>query len=355
MSDKAEIIQLPVGAPRGSYAAARARLTEFLIRYTLIDSFFNFTRDGKPYPFADVSQILPASSSRSTERPHQNTAFVILLDGTLPRGLNKHFRLRASNRVTWRNIQRLAPELDISDFKSTQTHLDSPDVARLLEKLLTLDYALVAERIVEDDIGEVFKLTHMHVKVERLTDNAIKDLARDLGYIERRLFARGEDYGEALESKFFEYYGFPPNAAGRRSAAAMSAQLIAKNGFPFTVFASSQEDCRLTVLDNGDVIEQYMLVRLTADHRAALAAAASQIGITELAPYLIGSDEAPVAIYRASLNRTAATRSRFPANRDENLLAPWLEIGDEVILANPNADLPPVPFTWAALAAAEKT
>lgn len=351
MSDKAEIIQLPVAAARDSYAAARARLTDFMIRYTLVDSFFNFTRDGKPYPFADAAQILPASSARSTERPQQNTAFVILLDGTLPRGLNKHFRLRSSNRVTWRNIQRLAPELDISDFKSSQTHLESPDVTSLLEKLLTLDYALVAERVVEDDVGEVFKLTHMHVKVERLTDNAIKDLARDLGYIERRLFERGEDYVEALEAKFFEYYGFPPNAAGRRSAAAMSAQLIAKNGFPFTVFVSSQEDCRLTVLDNGNAIEQYMLVQLTPERRAALEAAAEQIGITDLSPYLIGADDVPVAIYRASLNRTESNRSGLAVSRDENLQAPWLAIGDETIIAGPDVDAPPIPFGWAALAA----
>ena len=355
MSDKAEIIHFPVGAPRDSYAAARARLTDFLLRYTLIDSYFNFIRDGKPYPFADASQILPTSSARSTERPQQNTAFVILLDGTLPRGLNKHFRLRSSNRVTWRNIQRLAPELDISDFKSSQTHLHSPDVTSLLEKLLTLDYALIAERVVEDDVGPVFKLTHMHVKVERLTDNAIKDLARELGYIERRLFERGEDYVEALEAKFFEYYGFPPNAAGRRSAAAMSAQLIAKNGLPFTVFTSSQEDCRLTVLDNGDVIEQYMLVHLIPEHRAALGAAAKQIGITDLTPYLIGDNDTPVAIYRARLNRTQATRSDLTVSRDESLQAHWLEIGDEVIMANPNADAPPIPFAWATLATSSET
>lgn len=352
MSDKAEIIQLPVSAPRDSYAAARARLTGFLIRYTLIDSYFNFIRDGKAYPFADASQILPTGSARSTERPQQNTAFVILLDGTLPRGLNKHFRLRSSNRVTWRNIQRLAPELDISDFKSSQTHLHSPDVTSLLEKLLTMDYALIAERVVEDDIGHVFKLSHMHVKVERLTDNAIKDLARDLGYIDRRLFERGEDYVEALEAKFFEYYGFPPNAAGRRSAAAMSAQLIAKNGFPFTVFTSSQEDCRLTVHDNGDVIEQYMLVRLDAGHRAALGTAAKQIGVTDLSPYLIDGGDTPVAIYRASLERTDATRSDSTATRDETLQAPWLKIGDQVIVATPAANAPPIPFDWATLAAA---
>ena len=73
-------------------------------------------------------------------------------------------------------------------------------------------------------------LTHMHVKVERLTDTAIKELGKELGYVERRLFERGEDYVDALESKFFEYFGFSANAAGRKSAAAMAAQLLSAQG-----------------------------------------------------------------------------------------------------------------------------
>ena len=40
-----------------------------------------------------------------------------------------------------------------------------------------------------------------------LTDTAIKELGKELGYVERRLFERGEDYVEALENKFFEYFG----------------------------------------------------------------------------------------------------------------------------------------------------
>ena len=51
---------------------------------------------------------------------------MFLIDGTLPRPLNKHFRLHISNRVTWRNIQRLDLDLDLSDFMAAHYRLDDP-------------------------------------------------------------------------------------------------------------------------------------------------------------------------------------------------------------------------------------
>ena len=62
-------------------------------------------------------------------------------------------------------------------------------------QLLPLDYALLVERPL-DEASEMqpSELTHLHVKVERITDNAIRDLGSQLGYIQRSLFERGEDY-----------------------------------------------------------------------------------------------------------------------------------------------------------------
>jgi hypothetical protein len=357
MSDKAEIIPLHAADQDMSYEQARQRLTNLLIRYTLIDSFFRFTSEGKTYPFPHAEQLLPQTVRRHAEHAQQNAVLLVLIDGQLPRPLNKHFRLRASNRVTWRNIQRLAPDLDLSDFEAAHCRLDQPGLDTLLARLLPLDYALLAGREPLDDRSNkaALALTHMHVKVERLTDNAIKDLGRELGLIERRLFERGEDFVEELEIKYFEYYGFSANSSGRKSAAAMAAQLLKQHGERFTVFVAGQEDSRLTLLDDGDDILQHMLIRLNDAELAALRATLATLGIEDLSPYSVvgGSDGPTCVLYRLRLSRTAAARTRSRASRDARMRASWLAISEETILPRPGMDAPEIPFRWSRKRAAD--
>jgi len=351
MSDKAKIIPLPGAGERDAYAAGQERLTRLLVQHSLIDSFFNFTSDGKPYPFTPADQVLPHTSSMRGEYRHQNAALMFAIDGTMPRPLNKHFRLRASNRVTWRNLQRMAPEIDLSDFKAAHCQTDDEAFAALLSRLLPLDFALVAERL-SSGRGRgpgPLELTHMHVKVERLTDNAIKDLGKRLGYIERRLFERGEDYVEALEAKFFEYYGFSGNASGRKGAAAMAAQLLAMHGGRFSVFVSGQEDCRLTVLSEVDGVTQYLLVQVAGAELEAFNARLGEAGGLDIADYAVaGSADGPrVLIYRVKLEHTAAARPVGRRRPDRALLEPWLAIAEEAIVPRPGVRGPDIPFAWA--------
>jgi len=351
MSDKSNIIPLPSLAQADHFLVNRARLTNQLLRHGLIDSFSRFISDGKPYPFVTASQLLPNLGPGWIEHRHQNTVLMFLIDGSLPRPLNKHFRLRTSNRVTWRNIQRLAPDLDLSDFKAAHCHLNDPGFEPLLNRLLALDYALLAQESAESD---GMTLSHMHVKLERLTDTAIKELGKQLGYIDRRLFERGEDYVEALEGKFFEYFGFSANAAGRKSAAAMAAQLLSAHSQRFTVFVAGQEDCRLTILDQGPLIEQYLLIRPVgaALHRFQQAAMAT--GIQDLNDYaLAGVDPASLndgtlpMLYRLRLERTAAAQAGVRQHRDRDLLNPWLRIKDAAVLPRLDSKAPEIPFQWA--------
>jgi hypothetical protein len=347
MSDLSNVV--PLAGPRSDdvFAAGQARLTELLIRYTLIDSFFKFTNDGRPYPFIGAAELLPAQAQRRTEHRRHNTALMVLVDGVLPRPLNRHFRLRSSNRVSWRNLQRLAPDLDIDDFKSAHCLTDAAEFPALLEKMLPMDYALIAERPEADGGGiAALRLTHMHVKLERLTDRAIRELGKALGYIERRLFERGEDFVEALEVKFFEYYGFSPHASGRKSAAAMAAQLLAAQDEDFSVFVTGQEDCRLTVLDQRDTVTQYLLIRLGGRELDALRRRLAGHGIDGLSAYAVSdNDAAPTLICRLTLARTEAADAAAKRRIDRDMQAPWLAIAEQVIIPLPGHDGPPLPFT----------
>ena len=151
MSDNSNIIPLPRVRP-DPFLADRARLTDLLIGYCLIESYHRFLANERPYPFATAAQLLPSQSQAWVEHRDQNTALMFLIDGTLPRPLNKHFRLRASNRVTWRNIQRLAPDLDLSGFKASHCRIDESlndsGFKTLLQRLVALEW--LANR----DIGD---------------------------------------------------------------------------------------------------------------------------------------------------------------------------------------------------------
>jgi hypothetical protein len=350
MSDKANIIPLHPDDRPDDYLAGRRRLTQRLIQHGLIESFFNFSSNGKPYPFVQPDQVLPDSARRGVEFGQQNAVLVMLIEGRLPPPLNKHFRLRNSNRISWRNIQRLAPSLDLSDFKATDCRSDAEGFERLLTQLLPLDYALVAETAGGrgQSAPAPVELTHLHVKVERLTDNAIKDLAKQLGYIERRLFERGEDYVEALETKFLEYYGFSANASGRKSAAAMSAQLLARYSQRFCVFVAGQEDCRLTLLDERDAVTEYFLIRLDGAQRTAFTRRLSNTPF-ELGDYAVSGikDGPQVVVLRVRLPRTEAGRPSDERRADKELLMPWLEIGEQAIVPLPGRAADAIPFAWA--------
>jgi hypothetical protein len=349
MSDRGQVIAFDSKARPLGFAAVRRHLTGLLIRHTLVDSFGNFKDAGKPYPYARPSELMPLAAARSRERSYQNTALIFAVNGRLPVSLNKHFRLRASNQVTWRNIQRLAPEIDLSDYKAGDGSFESENVDGLLGKLLPLDYALLVQQEPE---GEAFQLSHLHVKVERLTDNAIKDLGRKLGYIDRRLFERGEDYVDALETKFFEFYGFSPNASGRKSAGAMAAQLFGDAGLEFAVFVASQDNNRLALLDDSDTVCHYLLVRLDSSARSRFEAALAAAGRADAEPYFVASEDdgAPVLILRARFRRTAVTEPEQRTRRDKDVLQPWLELVAEQVLPRPDVDAPEVAFAWSSLA-----
>lgn len=328
------VIPLPLRTSEDLFLAGRRRMVEFLLGYSLIESHLSFVRARKPYPFVERDCVLPGAALPKGEHRYQNTAFVILLDGTMPESLIKHFRLRKSNRVTAANLRRMGTGLAMDEIRPEALELGSAECDGILRLLLPIDYALLAER---PRPGGALHLSHAHVKIERLTDIAVRQLALDLGYIERRLFERSEDYADALEAKFYEYYGFPANASGRKSAAAMAAQMLAGAGCRFAVLLANQDDCRITVLDEGPLVTQYMLLRLDRDDSDQLLRAARAAGTGDPSPYVVLRDgrNAPIVLYRVDFVRGAPARGNRRSDADRLLRQPWLEIVDERILRVP--------------------
>jgi hypothetical protein len=333
------------------YRLARDRLTDFLIQATLIESYHSFARHGKLYPFLPRGSLVPGTGTTTKEHPFQRTALIIQADGTVPAALKKHIRIRRANEVNQANLARLAPDIERASFEPEHCTSASPAFHALLNRLLAVDYCLLiqhAEAAAPQDLP--FALTHMHVKIERLTDNAIRHLARDLGYLQQRLFERGESFVEALEDKYYEYFGYAPSASGRKSAAAMAAQLLADKGMRFAVFASCGEDCRLTVLDESDTVAHHFLIAVEPRALRPDSASLGQSYVVATLPEK-RQEKREVVSFRARFRRTAAAKpppgaEPMRADPASDLAMPWLELVEQTISPLPGHDAPALPFYW---------
>jgi hypothetical protein len=239
--------------------------------------------------------------------------------------------------LTIENLQRYAFDIPVKRGLLTKPSITHPNFTNLLDRVLDIDYALLMQKLVNEDI---ITLSHIHVKVERLTDNAVRLMARDLGYIKRSLYEKGEAYADKLEQKFYEYFGFSSNASGRKCAAAMAAQLLSHENLEFSVFASCQEDCHLTVLNQSNIITKYMLIKVDVE----------SIGVTNIKNYAIHQPTKRTAVVircmRFKRNTFALPLNR-PLSSSTRLISddPWLTLISNELVPLSNTTAESIPFT----------
>ncbi|MBF0624733.1 MAG: hypothetical protein HQL82_07985 [Magnetococcales bacterium] len=344
------------------FRAAREQIARLLIQYTLIDSYHKFRKAERDYPFVQPSALRPGAQVASREYHMHNNVLITLVDGSLPERLRKHFRCRTSNQVKKRNIAALAPGLPgLDQYDPGQRRLGDPGFGDLLRMLMPLDFSLLIQRSGTEKIpaGE-FQLTHFHVKIERLFDSALRAMGIYLNYLERSLYERGEDFMEDLEKKFFEFFNFYHNAAGRRSAAALAAQVMALEHQRGTVFITSQQDRRLTLLTSNGVdqdveIEQYLLVQLEKEELAALSAWGAAMNV-DVERYLVYRDDPrAIAVFRARYSHTEAARPSSDGSLKPQLNAreKWVRlVGEALVSLDSNQNMAiGYPFTYSRLPA----
>ncbi|MBF0342533.1 MAG: hypothetical protein HQL95_16440 [Magnetococcales bacterium] len=252
-----------------SYWESREKILYLLLNYTLIESFRKFVKKQVPYPFVQPAMVRPGAVTATKEHALHNTCLITLLDATLPDNLRKHFRCREGNRVTRDNIADVAPDLPtLESYNDSLKDTSHPLFPKLLRMLLPLDYSLLIQNTAKP--GEPVKkmeLSNFHVRIERLTDNALRHMGIHLNYLERSLREKGDSFSEIMEKKLYEYYHFYHNAGGRRAAAVHAAQLLMREKLPGTILVGSQQDRRLSLLttqgkNQQTRIEQFFLVRL---------------------------------------------------------------------------------------------
>ncbi|MBF0182485.1 MAG: hypothetical protein HQM03_20910 [Magnetococcales bacterium] len=339
------------------YWQTRETVFQLLLRYTLIESYGKFVRRQVPYPFVTPEMARPGAASATKEHTLHNSCLLTLLDAPLPDKLRKHFRCHHGNRVNRENIADVAPDLpDLDHYRDPHKDASHTGFVSLLRMLLPLDYSLLIQNTGSTDpTGKRMELSNFHVRIERLTDNALRNLGIHLNYLERSLYEKGDSFIETLERKFFEYYNFYHNAGGRRAAAAHAAQLLFREKLPGTIFVASQQDRRLTLLttsgkDQRTQVEQFFFIKIQDRDFDELVAFGLANGKDIKKNYLIYPDrQSALAILRVEYEHTATSQPSVPAKlrEAETIREKWLRLKSESLVPLVPTETDRIDFSFA--------
>lgn len=251
---------------RTLYKALRTELDGYLTELALVDSYNNFLKANQPYPFVEKRELKPRAKVMEIENNLINGFIVIFSEGVIPPDMKKYIRYFDDNKVKKENLGMLKlTGLNFSDrFQTQQKYFESVRFYELLRDLLPVDYALLIQRDASVKHKNRFMLSHFHVRVDWLIDSAAEALGKELRYISKDLYEKGEEYAQAMVEKMFEYYSFHHSVSGRRTAALLASQLLREAPFYSTVYVCSSESRTLTkISENG--VSKFTLVQLDND------------------------------------------------------------------------------------------
>lgn len=331
---------------RSYYELLRDELDQFLLQYGLVESYNNFVKRKIPYPFVEKRELKPRARIPDVEYECQNAFLVIFVEDTIPSSQKKYIRFLDVNQTTKTNLLQ-SESLNLANkFERNQKYLDSAHFFDFVKILLPLDYALLIQRDPASKTRDRYSLSHFHVRIDWPIAEAAEDLARSLRYISKDLYEKGEKYTEDIQKKFFEYYGLPVTAGGRRTAAIVAAQYLRRNPFISTVYAGSSESRALIRISERGVSKS-VLMKFTSKELAEIAAANNIGPSTFKKKYVIarkGKDS--VCIFQTTYFLT--NHARPPEDGKLRELKPdlnWLTVDGQYVLPKPGLWKYP-PISW---------
>ena len=330
---------------RSYYELLRDELDQFLLQYTLVESYHNFCDRGIRYPFVEKRELKPRARIPDVEYECQNTFLVLFVEDTIPAVYKKYIRFFDLNKTTKTNLLR-SKSLPLDDeYDRTQKYLESAHFFDFLKVLLPVDYALLIQRDPACRSRNHYALSHFHVRVDWPIADAAEDLARSLRYISKELYEKGDRYAEDIQKKFFEYYGLPVMAGGRRTAAIVAAQYLKRVPCITTVYAGSSESRALMRISERGV-SRAVLMKFRESELDQIAEAHNLLPRTFKKNYLVARErKAGICIFEATYGYTNPARP--PDDGKLREIKPdlyWLSVGTQQILPKPGArKYPPLP------------
>ena len=331
---------------RSYYELLRDELDQQLIQHALIDSYKNFRNKKVKYPFVEKRELKPRARIPDLEYESQNVFLVIFVEDIIPSENKKYIRSFDVNKTTKVNLLQSKTLPLAKNIDRNQKFLDSANFPQFLKILLPVDYALLIQRNPAGKARSRYSLSHFHVRIDWPIADAAEDLARNLKYISKDLFEKGDKYAEDIQKKFFEYYGLPLMVGGRRTAAIVAAQYMKRMQCISTIYAGSSESrALLRISERGP--SRSILMKFTAAQMEQIAEENNIALQTFKKKYVVAREKkSGICIFQATYSPT--DQSRFPDDGKLRDLKPdlsWLTIGGQHILPKPGVwKSPPIPM-----------
>jgi len=330
---------------RSYYELLRDTLDQQLLNHSLVASYHNFKECTKGYPFVEKKELKPRARTPDKEYKRHNTFLVIFTEDVILPIHKKYLHFFDHNKTTLRNLKR-SKSVDFSlQFDHSARYFDASDFASFLEALLPVDYALLIQRHPSSRLADRYYLTHYHVRVDWPIMEAAEELSKDLRYISKDLYEKGDKYAENCLKKFFEYYGLTPMSGGRRTAAIIAAQYVKKLQCLATVYAGSSES-RSMIRFSEQGISKSVLVRLNKDQVKGIAETHHLTPPFFRKKYAIALTlRYNVGILQARYDHTDSAKVPMDGKmRELNPDLNWLTVSGQYLLPRPGVrQFPPLP------------
>ena len=331
---------------RSYYEILRDELDHFLLQYALIDSYQNFVVRQIPFPFVEKRELKPRARIPDQEYESLNAFLVIFVEDIVPSEHKKYIRFFDVNKATKGNLLKLKTLSLSQKFDRTWKYLESIHFYNFIKSLLPVDYALLIQRDPAGIAKGRYGLSHFHVRIDWPIADAAEDLAQSLRYISKDLYEKGDKYAEDIQKKFFEFYGLPVMAGGRRTAAIVAAQYMKKIPGITTVYVGSSE-ARSLIRISERGLSKAVLMRFPAEDIDQLL---ENNGLTPRSfkkNYVVDRlEKDSVCIFQATYAQTY--HSRPPEDGKLREIKPdvnWLTVGEQHIMPKPGVwKYPPLPI-----------
>ena len=337
---------------RSYFLATEALLDRLLIEHVLIDSLEQFKEEGLKYPFVRTAELKPGGLGQTTEHALHNTALVLFLEKQFPDDLKPYIRVRKKNELLSKNLHRFTiPDPEGSEGIKSFRELISSSTLEAIRPLLKLDMALVAQRRGERKSGLYYEFSHFHVMIDAVLDAIIEDYGKELRYLSKSLYEKGEEYAAQLEQKFFEQFGMKTNVSGRRTAAIVAHRLLSKRlSSMHTVYCGSTESRCLYKIHHDGSLSRVVLVPISGEEICELLEIHS-LTVKELeANYLLDVNESTKAgiLYVRNVKSTQALPpSDRKLRREISPLERWISTAQQALLPLPESvESPPLEWNW---------
>jgi hypothetical protein len=333
---------------RSYYEMLRDEMDQFVLSYALAQSYDKFCGRDQAYPFVEKRELKPRARIPGQEYDCQNAFLIIFVEDCLPVAHKKYIRFYDQNKTTKSNLLQLEVLSLEKPFDRHQKSLEDVRFYDFLKELMTVDYALLIQRDPATRQRDRYVLSHFHVRVDWPIAEAAEDLGRSLRYISKELYEKGDKQAEDLQKKFFEYYGVPVMAGGRRTAAVVAAQYLKRVPCITTVYVGSSESRALIRISERGTSKAVLLNLSDADVEQ-IAAANTMSPRTFRKNYVLAHrGKANLCIFQATYAYT--DHSRPPEDGKLRDLKPdlnWLTVGAQHILPKPGVwKYPPLPLNF---------